>query len=283
MSYPPLANGSYRVGDPPQRFPSAVPGPSASPNLAPGGVYGYALAGPAAPPAPQVGIPGGAPSGAPGGQDTVQQPGPVPVYPPAGYAPTTAPPSGFAPNAAASSGSPPNIAPPSASGTPATPVFPAGNIAPAWGAPPASLPPQPTGKRNLLIALGGAGVVALVVAAILFIVPRETGGSGGISAQGVLEIDSPVAVGGHETCYVPPSLEPAVGGDVEILSGQSAEVVARSPFVYSDGSLGHCTFTFDYSGVPEGAAPYAVRLSDFGVVDLSEQEVRDGISVVLGN
>lgn len=56
-SYPPLANGSYRVGDPAQPFPSRTPGPPPQGSLPPGGVYWHGMPRPAQPPqhlAPQA-------------------------------------------------------------------------------------------------------------------------------------------------------------------------------------------------------------------------------------
>lgn len=50
MHYPPLANGAYRVGDPPQPFPPSRPGPEQSARLAPGGLYWDGMPRPAQPP-----------------------------------------------------------------------------------------------------------------------------------------------------------------------------------------------------------------------------------------
>lgn len=51
-SYPPLANGSYRVGDPAQPFPSRTPGPPPQGSLPPGGVYWHGMPRPAQQPQP---------------------------------------------------------------------------------------------------------------------------------------------------------------------------------------------------------------------------------------
>ena len=218
MHYPPLANGAYRVGDPPQPFPPSRPGPEQSARLAPGGLYWDGMPRPAQPP-----------------QFAFQQ---HPAQAPMPAAPPQQPP-----------------------------------------APPQEPGPQP--KRGLIAVGATAGVVA-VSALVFAVVPGDQFSAvDTFQSRGTLTISAPGALGGTSECILPPGLDAIPNAQVTAQTGDPLSQVAAAPLQYQDGTLGECTFTFSLDEVPSGQPTYLVSLQGHGQLDYTEQEMRDGVDIII--
>ena len=218
MHYPPLANGAYRVGDPPQPFPPSRPGPEQSARLAPGGLYWDGMPRPAQPP-----------------QFAFQQ---HPAQAPMPAAPPQQPP-----------------------------------------APPQEPGPRP--QRGLIAVGATAGVVA-VSALVFAVVPGDQFSSvETFESRGTLTISAPVILGGTSDCILPPGLEDVTNSRVSVQTGDPLSQVAEAPIQYQDGTLGECTFTFSLDEVPAGQPTYLVSLQGHGQLDYTEQEMRDGVDIII--
>ena len=229
MHYPPLANGAYRVGDPPQPFPSTRPGPEQSPRLAPGGLYWDGMPRPAQPP-----------------QFPFQQ----------------------------------QLAPPVQPAPPAPPAPPAQSTPPAQ---PPEAPPDPgTRPSRGLIAVGATAVVVALSALALALVPGGQFSSvDTFDSQGTLTISAPIILGGSSECILPPGLEDVASSQVTVQTGDPLSQVAEAPIQYQDGTLGECTFTFSLDDVPAGQPTYLVSLLGHGQLDYTEEEMRDGVDIII--
>lgn len=235
MHYPPLANGAYRVGDPPQPFPPSQPGPEQSARLAPGGLYWDGMPRPAQPP-----------------QFPFQQQPASPAQP---VQPTQ----------------PVQPAPPvQAQPMPPQPVPPM---------PPQNSGPQP--KRGLIAVGATAGVVA-VSALVFAVVPGDQFSAvDTFQSRGTLTISAPGALGGTSECILPPGLDAIPNAQVTAQTGDPLSQVAAAPIQYQDGTLGECTFTFSLDEVPAGQPAYLVSLQGHGQLDYTEQEMRDGVDIII--
>lgn len=221
MHYPPLANGAYRVGDPPQPFPPSRPGPEQSARLAPGGLYWDGMPRPAQPP-----------------QFPFQQ----------------------------------QPAPPVQAAPPAQPM------------PPQPMPPQGSGpqpKRGLIAVGATAGVVAVSALAFALVPGDQFSAVDTFQSRGTLTISAPGALGGTSECILPPGLDAIPNAQVTAQTGDPLSQVAAAPIQYQDGTLGECTFTFSLDEVPAGQPAYLVSLQGHGQLDYTEQEMRDGVDIVI--
>lgn len=226
MHYPPLANGAYRVGDPPQPFPPSRPGPEQSARLAPGGLYWDGMPRPAQPP-----------------QFPFQQ----------------------------------QPAPPVQAAPPAQPM-------PPQPMPPQPMPPQGSGpqpKRGLIAVGATAGVVAVSALAFALVPGDQFSAVDTFQSRGTLTISAPGALGGTSECILPPGLDAIPNAQVTAQTGDPLSQVAAAPIQYQDGTLGECTFTFSLDEVPAGQPAYLVSLQGHGQLDYTEQEMRDGVDIVI--
>lgn len=236
MHYPPLANGAYRVGDPPQPFPPSRPGPEQSPRLAPGGLYWDGMQRPAAPPqfaqSPQF----------------QQQPAPAPQVP---------------------------------QQAPQLPQQPPSDVMGAFGAP-LDEPTRPPGRSRWPLALGvTAGVVVLSAAAFALAPGDKFSGADTFASRGTLTISSPAVLGGSSDCILTPDLEDIATSRLTVQAGDPLTQVAEAPIQYQDGTLGECTFTFALGDVPAGQSGYLVSLPGHGELNYTEQEMRDGVDIII--
>lgn len=221
MHYPPLANGAYRVGDPPQPFPPSRPGPEQSARLAPGGLYWDGMPRPAQPP-----------------QFPFQQ----------------------------------QPAPPVQAAPPAQPM------------PPQPMPPQGSGpqpKRGLIAVGATAGVVAVSALAFALVPGDQISAVDTFQSRGTLTISAPGALGGTSECILPPGLDAIPNAQVTAQTGDPLSQVAAAPIQYQDGTLGECTFTFSLDEVPAGQPAYLVSLQGHGQLNYTEQEMRDGVDIII--
>ena len=241
MHYPPLANGAYRVGDPPQPFPPSRPGPEQSARLAPGGLYWDGMPRPAQPP-----------------QFAFQQQAahhPAPPVQPAPLAPRQ-----FAP--------PPQPMPSPAPMPPQQPPL---------------EPPDPgqRPKRGLIAVGATAGVVAASALVFALVPGGQFSSVETFDSEGTLTISAPVILGGTSECILPPGLEDVTSSQVTVQTGDPLSQVAEAPIQYQDGTLGECTFTFSLDDVPTGQPTYLVSLQGHGELDYTEQEMRDGVDIII--
>lgn len=237
MQYPPLANGAYRVGDPPQPFPPSRPGPEQSPRLAPGGLYWDGMPRPAAPPQYQQVAPPQYP-----------QPQQVPQF----------------------------------QGPPQFPQQPPGLGAMGPFGAPLDMPPQPPQRSRWLAAAAiTAGVVVLSGVAFALAPGDQFSGADTFEAQGVLTLSAPAALGGTADCILPPDLEDISASQVTVQTGDPLSQVAASSIRYQDGGLGKCTFTFDLEDVPADQPAYLVTLEGHGELNYTEEEMRDGVDIII--
>ena len=242
MRYPPLSDGTYRVGDPPQPLPSPVPGPDAhSPDAhgpdehsvdPPGPVAGTPTAGPVAP----DGRPGDAP--------------------PADDAPTGGRPPG-------------TVAAAAIIGVAALVVVvvlgmvflgpgsdPGRGTDPGRGPFPQALPPAERAPGSGAFTVDGTFTVIST--------PAE-----------------PVS-GDRTGCDLPVTLSDiGEGTTIALIEGASAQI-DTAMLVYSGGDLSSCTFTFEFTDVPAGGSFYMVELPGRGQLTYTEDELRAGVDITLG-
>ena len=257
MHYPPLSDGTYRVGDHPRPLPSPVPGPD--PVHGPGAPAGVA-------PGQQGQLPYLASQGDPGG------PGSFGGWP--GGAPGNGPTDG-----GASDGP----------------------------------PPETTGmwsrSRGTVAATAVVGVLALAAVAVLGVAffgpdsdsvrgpsdplapypqagPAPGGESGRLDVSGTFTVVSspgePVS-GTIAGCEMPISLADIREGTSISLHEADTSRVTTDQLAYDGGDLASCTFTFTFTGVTPGGSKYLIELPGRGRLDYTEDELRAGVDITLGN
>lgn len=252
MHYPPLADGTYRYGDEPRPLPSPVPGPDPfSPTASPQGQP----------------LPGSQQSG-PSGQGA-----PAPHQPP--------------PH------SPPHAGP----GLP--------------GDGPAPEAPTDSKRSNAtLAAVAIVGGLALVVVAVLGFgllgtgadrgsptdtlrgpFPQSDPGPGLAPGTGVFTVNGTFTVvatpgepvsGSSTGCDMPVSLSDIGEGTTLTLLESDTGRSVKSMLAYEGGDLSSCTFTFEFPDVSPGGSLYMIELPGRGQLVYSEDELRAGVDISLG-
>lgn len=245
MHYPPLADGAYRVGDPPRPLPSPVPGPDPTGSEPTG-------SDPAAPTALQ-------PHHQYSQQDHRHEP-------PPGGPPGTGTPDDDAHRDRGTNGGAAAAAiigglalvvvavlvfalfgPGSDSGRGADPVR-------------GPLPPQAAPAPD-----------------------RPPGGS--FTVEGRFTVMSspgePVS-GDGSGCELPVSLSDLGEGTRISLIGGISDTIGSTLLSYDSGDLSSCTFTFDFEEVPSGVAFYLIEIPGRGQLTYTEDELRAGIDITLG-
>ena len=252
MHYPPLSDGTYRVGDHPRPLPSPDPGPDPVPG--PGDAPGFAY-----------------------GQT-------------AGFAPGQAPhPQGsFQPH-------------------------PRQAQLPYLESPGEGPSPETTGtqsrSRSTVAATAVVGVVALAAVAVLgvsYFGPDSDSGRGSSGPlapypqagpvpggeAGQLDVDGTFTVvsspgdpvsGTIAGCEMPSSLADIREGTPISLYDADTSRVATDQLVYDGGDLASCTFTFTFTDVTPGGSVYLIELPGRGQLDYTEDELRAGVDITLGN
>lgn len=249
MHYPPLADGTYRYGDEPRPLPSPLPGPD---------------------PFTPAAMPQGQP---PQGQSGHAAPG-QPAH-----------------------GQPPPNSPPYA-----------GPGLPGDGPPPEA----PTGKprsNGTVAVVAIVGGLALVVVAVLGFgllgtgtdrgaptdtlrglpqsipVPDRAPGAGAFTVDGTFTVvatpGEPVS-GSSTGCDMPVSLSDIGEGTTLTLLESDTGRSVRSMLAYEGGDLSSCTFTFEFPDVSPGGALYMIELPGRGQLVYSEDELRAGVDISLG-
>lgn len=274
MHYPPLSDGTYRYGDPPQPLPSPEPGPEPFPD-------------PASP------FAGAQPMAAPQGQaGQTGQPG-QPALP---YQGQPAPPQGQP--------TPPYGMSPQEPTGPWRPGGPAGLAHP--GTPASSTLASTSGSRGPLVAVAAIGVFALVVVVIFGLSllggdddstpaaqnpfgrsdpPPPIPDSGEFTVDGTFTVVStradPVS-GDRTSCDLPLSLSDIGEGTTITLRESGIGVEARTKLAYSGGDLSSCTFTFEFPDIEPGGTLYRIELPGRGQLVYTEDELRAGVDITLG-
>lgn len=248
MHYPPLSDGTYRVGDHPRPLPSPVPGPEQGPG--PGGVPGFA--------------PGFTPGQAPRPQGSFQP------HPQQAQLPYLASP-GEGPS------------------------------------------PETTGgrsrSRGTVAAAAVVGVLALAAVAVVgvsFLGPDSDSGRGSSGPlapypqagpapggeAGQLDVDGTFTVvsspgdpvsGTITGCEMPRSLADIREGTTISLYEADTSQVTTGQLAYDGGDLSSCTFTFTFTDVTPGGSVYLIELPGRGQLDYTEDELRAGVDITLGN
>lgn len=164
---------------------------------------------------------------------------------------------------------------------------PAPAVPPAPPMPPHPVPPMPpqnSGPRPKrgLIAVGATTGVVAVSALVFAVVPGDQFSSvETFESRGTLTISAPVILGGTSECILPPGLDAIPNAQVTVQTGDPLSQVAEAPIQYQDGTLGECTFTFSLDDVPAGQPTYLVSLQGHGQLDYTEQEMRDGVDIII--
>lgn len=250
MHYPPLADGTFRYGDPPRPLPSPVPGPDP--------------AGPAAPPSPL---------------QHEQFPAPRPLQPeqssppnslhhgppPPGSPPGTGPPVSETPRRRGGSG-----------GTAAAAII--GGLA---------LVVVAVLVFALFGSDSGRGAGAPVRGPLppqAAPAPDRAPGAS-FTAEGRFTVMSsagePVS-GDGSGCDLPDSLSDLGEGTRITLSGGISSTIGSTLLAYDNGDLSSCTFTFTFDEVPSGVALYLIEIPGRGQLTYTEDELRAGIDITLG-
>lgn len=246
MHYPPLSDGTYRVGDPPQPRPSPVPGPD-----------------PASAPGPhQHGQPQQF------GQYHPGQPHPGQPHP-AGPPPFGPPADGTPPGDDARPERSPGLRAAIAAGS----VFAVVAVIAlglalfggtdrettdptTWPAFPSSVPSRDPVPGASEFPVGGTFVVT--------------------SSPG-----EPVS-GDAETCSLPVTLSDIGEGTLITLLDATRAPITESMLSYDGGTSSSCTYTFGFEGVPAGESFYVVEIQGRGQLVYTERELREGVDITLG-
>lgn len=245
MRYPPLADGTYRYGDPPQPKPSPVPGPDP--------------AGPADSPATA----GPANSSPTTGPAAPSAPGQPPFTPPTtpGSPPADGPPPEREPARRRSDG----LAAGAIVGVAALVVVILGLAFYSPGG-------DSDGTDRPRGPLPQAG-------------PPPAPSSAEFTVEGTFTVVStpgePVS-GTPGGCEMPPTLTDIGEGTPITLLQSDFSPLSTARLVYDGGDLASCTFTFEFTDVPAGIAVYMVELSGRGQLLYSEAELRAGVDITLG-